>query len=159
MQKQEPRDVYAGTNSQVVLDTPLGLLGPENPLPTDVTEEKVRSQTLPSDGSQEGAGEKITRFAEDTICNEKSRANPRWSKPIKPWDTVYEETRAGEDSMPTTLSGKDQLPLWEEGVLPPDLLEFNFTALGEGARRVAVLTDTWKKLIILVHRFLHWSRP
>ena len=67
---------------------------------------------------------------------------PRWTKPLKPWDTVY---RAGEDSDPTL----EPTSKWPSGELPPEIELFNFTTMEGGMRRVANVDDDWKSDYLL----------
>ena len=74
-------------------------------------------------------------FSADTSFKE-TPGRPRWTKPLKPWDTVY---RAGEE----VSLAVDDGPKWSSDELPPEVDSFNFTSLEDGMRRLANVTDDW----------------
>lgn len=81
------------------------------------------------------------RFSADTAFIE-GPDRPRWTEPLKPWDTVY---RAGEDSELTIAPPAK----WSPGALPPEIEQFNFTSMEDGMRGVFNVDDGWKSDYLL----------
>ena len=95
-------------------------------------------------GMEDQMGMKTIKCSRDTEDNGKPR-HPRWTKPSNPRDTVY---RAREGLTDLPKKDEEQQPKWGEGIPPPGVREMNLTQMEEGARKVAVVRETWKSAYV-----------
>ena len=92
---------------------------------------------------------KVITFVPDTSDSEKPDY-PKWTKPLKPWGTVY---RAGEEIPEQILTPLTTLQNWTDGSIPPEMYEVNLTQMEEGERRLVSLDNAWKSSYVKVPEF------
>ena len=117
----------------VVRESDSAATKPQNDLDTD----RETNPVLSTAGTPGVVG---LHFAEGTNLTEPAQRT-NWTKPIKPWGAVY---RAGE-TIPIPMENQvGNQPTWGDGALPPGIIEFDFTPMEEGARRLTAIGETWK---------------
>ena len=128
--------------------------------PTRIEGEPVLSATAKSSSDQRNvidgpAGGEKSAMADPNVM---APISAKWSKPRRPWGTVYWADKSSVPLQVYTQAGHDDQLAWAEGMIPADLHQVNLKTMEEDLRRTVTSHDEWKSEYIRPRSFLYRKR-